>query len=319
MKNTYVGSKFSHLQVIEETEHRENGYIVCKCVCDCGNIVYVNTKKLKRKNASCGCITQRKKEDISGMVFSHLRVISKQKDKNGKAGWLCECSCGNRKIISEYKLKTGKVKSCGCQQYARKSRKQDLTGKRFGKLVVMYETKKRNYKSSVYWHCRCDCGREVEVTQDNLVYGGYKSCGCLKKEHTSHIYKRLHIIDGTCVEWLENRKSRKDNKSGFRGLYLNKNGKYKVEIGFKKKRFYLGQYDDFYQAKEIRLEAEKILHEGYLKAYKIWSEKVADKNDVPLIFEVDKDKMTFIVKTNIDINDEKSLTQVKTFFYPMAH
>lgn len=55
--------------------------------------------------------------------------------------------------------------------------KEDLTGHRFGKLVVLSFSKSENRKS--YWHCRCDCGNEVDVRSDILKRGGTKSCGCL--------------------------------------------------------------------------------------------------------------------------------------------
>ena len=53
-------------------------------------------------------------------------------------------------------------------------RKLDLHGMRFGKLTVI---------SSVdggKWHCKCDCGNEVDVFTENLRKGHTKSCGCLK-------------------------------------------------------------------------------------------------------------------------------------------
>lgn len=74
------------------------------------------------------------------------------------------------------------------------------------------------------------------------MHGNYRSCGCLKKEIQMDIPNQLHHIDGTCVEWLEKRKHRKDNTSGFRGVYNRGKGQFHVSIGFKKKRFYVGTY-----------------------------------------------------------------------------
>ena len=56
----------------------------------------------------------------------------------------------------------------------------DLAGQKFGRLAVLYATSKRERKG--FWHCQCDCGNEINVTQDNLVYGNYRSCGCLRQE-----------------------------------------------------------------------------------------------------------------------------------------
>lgn len=315
VKRDLIGKRFGKLVVVSKTDKSCNRYVVWHCLCDCGNEIDVDTRKLKRGTViSCGCVPKedarhgRKAEDLRGKVFGNLTVLSKVKSKNNKTRWLCKCTCGNEKIINSSDLKVGKVKSCGCLQHVKGKNIKDITNKRFGKLVALYPTGKRDYKLSVYWHCRCDCGNEVDVTQDCLVYGNYKSCGCLKQEYRTHIYTQLHHIDGTCVEWLANRKSRNDNKSGFRGVYMRENGQYYVSIGFKKKRFYLGQYKDYNEAVEIRKEAEEILHDQFVEAYKIWKE--SGKENKPLIYEVSKDNMTFTIVTNIDIDHRKLLDQV---------
>lgn len=108
----------------------------------------------------------------------------------------------------------------------------DLTGRRFGRLKALYPTENRDRHGTVCWICRCDCGQEVEVSAASLMGGICKSCGCLKKENQEKIRERLHRVDGTCVEFLEKRKYRKDNKSGFRGVFCTPSGKYRVSIGF---------------------------------------------------------------------------------------
>lgn len=47
--------------------------------------------------------------NLVGMVFNRLTVL---KYEHGK--WVCQCSCGNTKIVQGYDLRNGKVKSCGC-------------------------------------------------------------------------------------------------------------------------------------------------------------------------------------------------------------
>lgn len=53
----------------------------------------------------------------------------------------------------------------------------DLTGQRFGRLVVL----ERDYSNSkqVSWFCQCDCGNKVSVRSGNLRSGNTQSCGCL--------------------------------------------------------------------------------------------------------------------------------------------
>ena len=168
----------------------------------------------------------------------------------------------------------------------------DLTGQRFGRLVALYPTKERDRKGSVYWHCICDCGKEAEATEDGLVYGNNLSCGCLKRENQKRVSEQLHRVDGTCVEWLEKRKSRRDNTSGFRGVCRMKNGKYRAMIGFKGERFYLGTYDSMEKAVQARMEAEREIHDAFVKKYHAWKKRAdedpewGEKN--PLVFQVVK-------------------------------
>ncbi len=100
--------------------------------------------------------------------------------------------------------------------------RRELAGQKFGRLTVLYPTAQRNRNGSVYWHCQCECGNSVNVAEEKLVGGNNKSCGCLKKETQGKLADHMHWIDGTCVEILENRKHRRDNTSGFRGVHLMK-------------------------------------------------------------------------------------------------
>ena len=131
---------------------------------------------------------------------------------------------------------------------------KDLTGRTFGHLTVLERTE--NHRERTCWLCRCDCGNETDVTESGLVHGNYRSCGCLKIENQKNISEQLHMVDGTCVEMLERRKYRRDNTSGFRGVYKMKNRKYRVDIGFKGKRFYIGCFEDYNDAVQARLKAE---------------------------------------------------------------
>ena len=62
----------------------------------------------------------------------------------------------------------------------------DLTGKRFGNLVVIARANDHISKSgktkTVAWQCRCDCGNEIEVQGLNLRNGHIKSCGCYRSK-----------------------------------------------------------------------------------------------------------------------------------------
>ena len=178
----------------------------------------------------------------------------------------------------------------------------DLTGQRFGKLTALEATEKRDPKGSVVWLCKCDCGNTVDVTADALVHKNTISCGCRKKEIKDSIGETLTFIEGTCVEWLRSRKHRSDNTSGFRGVYEYK-GKYRVSIGFQRKRYHCGTYDSFEEAKAARLEIEKKLHVDFVSAWDKWS-AIAIKNPdwaqkFPFIFKVYKEDGRIMVYSPI--------------------
>lgn len=56
--------------------------------------------------------------DLIGQKFGKLIVLERDgKSNNGRAKWLCECECGNKKIITGFALRVGKTQSCGCLKY----------------------------------------------------------------------------------------------------------------------------------------------------------------------------------------------------------
>ena len=71
---------------------------------------------------------------------------------------------------------------------------KDLTGERFGRLVVIGVSRrvKSGKRERYYWKCKCDCGRIKEVRTDCLTGGLVQSCGCLKKEQNRINLTKFH-------------------------------------------------------------------------------------------------------------------------------
>lgn len=304
------GERFGKLTVIEPTDQRKNGYMVWKCRCDCGGRIEADSRRLKRGTVkNCGCIPKsnarngQMAEDLTGQRFGKLTVLSRAPNQNSRVYWKCRCDCGNGHIVSAHELKAGKCTSCGCNRHELEKGFVDLTGMQFDQLTVLYQTRKRSYKGSICWHCRCSCGKEVDVPEDALCFGQYKSCGCRRRELGKQLYTKRTMVDGTCVEILEKRKSRSDNSSGFRGVYQKKNGEYRACIGFKGERFYLGTFDSMHEAVQARLEAEEQIHGGFLDAYYRWNRQAeADPawgRSHPLLFEAEKINGEIRITTNM--------------------
>ena len=60
---------------------------------------------------------------------------------------------------------------------------KDLTGKRYGSLLVVEKSEIRSGTNPV-WNCLCDCGNMTLVIQENLLNGHTKSCGCKSSRST---------------------------------------------------------------------------------------------------------------------------------------
>lgn len=112
--------------------------------------------------------------------FGKLTVINqKEKNKRGERTWLCQCECGNFKIVKEPNLKNGTTKSCGCIKTGPK--RKELIGLKFNRLLVL-ENIGRSKCRSQKLKCKCDCGKIVTVLSSSLKTNRTKSCGCFVKE-----------------------------------------------------------------------------------------------------------------------------------------
>lgn len=74
----------------------------------------------------------------------------------------------------------------------------DLTGKRFGRLLVIERCFSKS--KDIYWFCRCDCGNTLDVSGISLREGRTKSCGCYHKEVAAET-GRKRLIDLTGIRF----------------------------------------------------------------------------------------------------------------------
>lgn len=175
-----------------------------------------------------------------------------------------------------------------------------VKGSRFGMLTVQERVGKEG--RDTLWRCLCDCGKETFVTSSCLRSGNTKSCGCLRAQYRKQLRGRLHVVDSTCLEWINGRRMRGDNKSGHPGIYRKKeNGRYAVSIGFKKKLYHIGVYEEYEDALRARLRAEEAIHGGFVEAYEQWNGRTEKDPEWarqhPFRFDVVKDGKGFIIDT----------------------
>ena len=70
-----------------------------------------------------------------------------------------------------------------------------LTGKRFGRLVVLRQVSSGVVNGSC-WLCECDCGGYIVAVGGLLNCGQTKSCGCLRSEAAAR-RNRVHGCSGS--------------------------------------------------------------------------------------------------------------------------
>lgn len=111
-----------------------------------------------------------------------------------------------------------------------------LINQRYGRWTVIgdYITfKNSSNKNERKWLCRCDCGNEIDVSYNELVYTHLQSCGCKKEEYNEMLQNFLTHIDGTSLDMLKSKKIWTNNTTGAKGVYLIR-GKYVAKIVFQK-------------------------------------------------------------------------------------
>lgn len=187
-----TGHRFGKLTVISRCGRDIHGRVTWNCECDCGSKkvcsgYYLNSGTVK----SCGCLVSSTIIDsMIGKRFGKLIVVSFHGINEYRSYmWNCECDCGNTPVCNGANLRGGKTRSCGCVS---KSLRNDLTGKRFGMLVVLHRVD--NIDRFVAYMCECDCGNNHIVTSSHLTVGSTKSCGCNsgKLSHGESSFNRLY-------------------------------------------------------------------------------------------------------------------------------
>ncbi len=104
-------------------------------------------------------------ENLEGKRYGKWLVIKMMEGRN----CVCQCDCGIIKEVNISNLKSGKTTSCGCDK------RNDLTGKKIGKLTILKRLPKS--KSYIEYECECECGNIITKSYSSLVSSiGQKCC-----------------------------------------------------------------------------------------------------------------------------------------------
>lgn len=88
----------------------------------------------------------------------------------------------------------------------------DITGKRFGRLVVVSQ-KGRDRAKKILWECSCDCGNTIVIVGGSLSSGNSRSCGCYHRENLSARVTKHGAIKTTLYHRWKGMRNRVNNKN----------------------------------------------------------------------------------------------------------
>lgn len=197
-------------------------------------------------------------DDLTGKTFNKLTAL---KD-NGGGKIYCRCDCGTEKWFNKSNVKRGVTTSCGCTRKGKwESHIKDITGQRFGKLVVL-----KNLPNGKVL-CHCDCGNDKVINKGHLLNGDILSCGCLRKQ-SANKNKVPFLVDGTNLALIKNNNPTSRSKSGIRGVSWDaRRQKWRAQIGFKNKKIALGAFNDIADAIKARKAAEEKYYKPLLNKH----------------------------------------------------
>lgn len=132
--------------------------------------------------------------DYMGKTIGNAYVLGKttphiKPDGSIKIRYLCKCNLCGKKFIAYRDALTNHIKgkyirplSCGCDI----ERKPITSGEKIGKLTVERLIKDGKSSEDRFWICKCECGREVEKRESNLLNRTIKDCGMCGKIKSVH-------------------------------------------------------------------------------------------------------------------------------------
>ncbi len=206
--------------------------------------------------------------DLTGNKYGMLTVVEEaERSLDGSRQWLCRCECGGTVVVRTNNLTRHHTSSCGCVK------SPDISGQVFGRLTVIGRSDKRATRGSrtvPLWECRCECGTITYKAKDTLTNPNQSMCAeCAAKYAAAKARDSAGYVDGTQLAKISDMTPSAANTSGVRGVYYeSKFDRWRAEIRFQRKRYYLGSYKNKEDAIKARLAAEADLFEPFLEKIK---------------------------------------------------
>jgi hypothetical protein len=186
--------------------------------------------------------------DMIGQRFGRLLVLRRDANRGSNAGWLCQCDCGNIKVIRGCDLRHGQhTRSCGCWRRENIGNRRRTHGMSKTRIYKIWESmiQRCEYPRHVWWHryggrgisvCAewrnsakafidwalangCQPGLEIDRTNND---GNYEPANCRfvspsvnQRNKSPHacFHARLSHMHPTTTVWRGNLRDRNSKKS----------------------------------------------------------------------------------------------------------
>lgn len=197
-----------------------------------------------------------------GDRFGRLVITDSYVRKQGSA-WMHNaiCDCGNGKTLAGSEMQRGRVRSCGCFRLEQKTTHGRTNTPEYPVWAAMIQ----RCTKSTYSEYHNYGGRGISICKEWMRFENFiadmgdrpSKKHTLERVDNDGNYEPSNCIWATRFQQSINQRIRADNKTGYRGVSLNKvSGKYYAKICVNKKQIHLGCFELINDAITAREKAE---------------------------------------------------------------
>ena len=223
---------------------------------------------------------------LEGERYGKLVVMEEAEPIYSKTGkmirrWKCKCDCGNITIVRHGDLRNGSTVSCGCYNYEKESvlKTHGYSRTKLGRVFDGMKQRCNNPNNKNYEKYG---GRGIRICTEWLndtkkffdwaIRNGYKEGLSIDRINVNGNYEPDNCRWADSETQCLNQRIRKDNKTGYKGIYYSE-GAYRVQIRRNKKRYYFGSYKTLPEAVKVLEEAKAMVKEAQPDEPKLFGEK----------------------------------------------
>lgn len=223
---------------------------------------------------------------LEGERYGKLVVVEEAEPIYSKTGkmirrWKCRYDCGNITIVRHGDLRNGSTVSCGCYNYEKESAVK-THGYSRTKLGNVFEGMKQRCNNPKNKNYEKYGGRGIKICTEWLndpkkffdwaIKNGYKEGLSIDRIDVNGNYEPDNCRWADNETQCLNQRLRKDNKTGYKGIYYSE-GVYRVQIRRNKKRYYFGSYKTLPEAVKVLEEAKAMVKEAQPDEPKLFGEE----------------------------------------------